>query len=567
MMQIIRLKTGLLYGAFFVAVFCTGVLANPRNMVPPQVAVATAHPLATQAGLDVLDQGGNAFDAAVAVSAALAVVEPYSSGLGGGGFWLLHRATDGLEVMIDGRERAPLKAHRDMYLDGEGDIIEGASINGALAAGIPGEPAALVHLAENYGRLPLRQSLAPAIRFADKGFEIDKIYLRLAELRKEALEHSSAANIFLRNGDLPRQNEVIKQPELANTLKALADKGRAGFYSGEVAEKLVSGVQAAGGIWTENDLREYRVIERQPIVGTFKGMRVTSAALPSSGGIVLMEMLNQLENIPLEGLDEATFDHVLVEVMRRAYRDRAEYMGDPDAIDVPVSKLLDKNYARELQASIELKRATLSSELSPTFVAPSPGDNTTHFSIVDREGNLVSATLSINYPFGSGFVPAGTGVLLNDEMDDFAAKPGMPNVYGLVGNEANSIGPGKRMLSSMTPTFLNDGGRIAALGTPGGSRIITMVLFGALAFSQGASAEEVVSLPRFHHQYLPDEIQFEPGALSVDVQSVLKQKGHQLKPQLREYGNMQAVIWERNNSAIEAASDPRGIGQAVPEAN
>ena len=567
MMQIIRLKTGLLYGAFFVAVFCTGVLANPRNMVPPQVAVATAHPLATQAGLDVLDQGGNAFDAAVAVSAALAVVEPYSSGLGGGGFWLLHRATDGLEVMIDGRERAPLKAHRDMYLDGEGDIIEGASINGALAAGIPGEPAALVHLAENYGRLPLRQSLAPAIRFADKGFEIDKIYLRLAELRKEALEHSSAANIFLRNGDLPRQNEVIKQPELANTLKALADKGRAGFYSGEVAEKLVSGVQAAGGIWTENDLREYRVIERQPIVGTFKGMRVTSAALPSSGGIVLMEMLNQLENIPLEGLDEATFDHVLVEVMRRAYRDRAEYMGDPDAIDVPVSKLLDKSYARELQASIELKRATLSSELSPTFVAPSPGDNTTHFSIVDREGNLVSATLSINYPFGSGFVPAGTGVLLNDEMDDFAAKPGMPNVYGLVGNEANSIGPGKRMLSSMTPTFLNDGGRIAALGTPGGSRIITMVLFGALAFSQGASAEEVVSLPRFHHQYLPDEIQFEPGALSVDVQSVLKQKGHQLKPQLREYGNMQAVIWERNNSAIEAASDPRGIGQAVPEAN
>jgi gamma-glutamyltranspeptidase/glutathione hydrolase len=566
-MRIVRFKTGLLYGAFFVVVFCAGALANPRNPVPPQVAVATAHPLATQAGLDVLDQGGNAFDAAVAVSAALAVVEPYSSGLGGGGFWLLHRAIDGLEVMVDGRERAPLKAHRDMYLDGEGDIIEGASINGALAAGIPGEPAALVHLAEKYGRLPLRQSLAPAIKLADKGFRVDDIYLRLAELRKEALAYSSAANIFLRDGALPQQNEVIKQPELANTLKALADKGRAGFYSGEVAEKLVSGVQAAGGIWAQNDLHEYRVIERQPVVGTFKGVRITSAALPSSGGIVLMEMLNQLENIPLGGQDEATFDHVLVEVMRRAYRDRAEYMGDPDAIDVPVSKLLDKNYARELQATIELKRATPSSELPPTSVAPSPGDNTTHFSIIDREGNLVSATLSINYPFGSGFVPAGTGVLLNDEMDDFAAKPGAPNVYGLVGNEANSIEPGKRMLSSMTPTFLNDGGRIAALGTPGGSRIISMVLLGALAFSQGASTEEIVSLPRFHHQYLPDEIQFEPGALSVDVQSALKQKGHQLKPQSREYGNMQAVIWDRNNGAIEAASDSRGIGQAVPEAN
>ena len=566
-----RIQKGLLFGALFVGVFSGAVTASPSidsPNTPPQAAVATAHPMATRAGLEVLDQGGNAFDAAVAVSAALAVVEPYSSGLGGGGFWLLHRASDGFEVMVDGRERAPLKAHRDMYLDAQGEIIEGASINGALAAGIPGEPAALDHLAKRYGKLPLHTSLAPAITLAEQGFKVDKIYLRLAGFRKEALNQSSAAKIFLRDGDLPQLGEIVKQPDLANTLRALANEGRAGFYSGKVASKLVSGVQAAGGIWTEKDLHEYQIIERKPVTGEFKGMRVTSAALPSSGGIVLMEMLNQLEGVNLQALDEAGFDHVLTEVMRRAYRDRAEYMGDPDAIDVPESKLLSKAYATVLRETIQMNRATPSTELSATaVVTPSPGDNTTHFSIIDREGNGVSATLSINYPFGSGFVPEGTGVLLNDEMDDFAAKPGVPNVYGLVGNEANSIAPGKRMLSSMTPTFLNDGQRIAALGSPGGSRIITMVLFGALAFSEGASAAEIVSLPRFHHQYLPDEITFEPGALSTDLQSALKQKGHQLKPQERDYGNMQAVVWDRENKTIEAASDPRGIGQAVPAAD
>jgi len=565
-----RIKAGLLLGALFIGGFCGAVTASPSvdtPNTPPQAAVATAHPLATRAGLEVLDQGGNAFDAAVAVSAALAVVEPYSSGLGGGGFWLLHRASDGFEVMVDGRERAPLKAHRDMYLDADGEIIEGASINGALAAGIPGEPAALDHLAKRYGRLPLHVTLAPAITLAEQGFKIDEIYLYLAGLRKEALNQSSAAKIFLRDGGLPVLGEIVKQPDLANTLRALAKKGRAGFYSGEVATKLVLGVQSAGGIWTEKDLHEYQIIERQPITGEFKGVRVTSAALPSSGGIVLMEMLNQLEGFNLQSLDEAGFDHVLTEVMRRAYRDRAEYMGDPDAIDVPESKLLSKAYATVLRESIQMDRATPSTELPATAVTPSPGDNTTHFSIIDREGNGVSATLSINYPFGSGFVPEGTGVLLNDEMDDFAAKPGVPNVYGLVGNEANSIAPGKRMLSSMTPTFLNDGKRIAALGSPGGSRIITMVLFGALAFSEGASAAEMVGLPRFHHQYLPDEITFEPGALSTNVQNALKQKGHQLKPQSRDYGNMQAVVWDRKNNTIEAASDPRGIGLAIPAAN
>lgn len=554
-----RSKTGLLSGALFIGLFCTVVTAGP-----PQAAVASAHPLATRAGLKVLDQGGNAFDAAVAVSAALAVVEPYSSGLGGGGFWLLHRAADGFEVMIDGRERAPLQAHRDMYLDADGEIIDGASIDGALAAAIPGEPAALVHIAERYGKLPLRKSLAPAIALAEQGFEVDEIYRRLAGFRKKALNQSSAAQIFLRKGDVPQSGETIKQPELANTLRALAEKGRAGFYAGKVAEKLLAGVQAAGGIWTEKDLREYRVIERPPITGEYNGMRVTSAALPSSGGIVLLEMLNQLQGFDLHALDEAEFVHLLTEVMRRAYRDRAEYLGDSDVVNVPVGKLLGKAHAAELRKSIKLDHATPSAELPPVDAMLSPGDNTTHFSIIDREGNGVSATLSINYPFGSGFVPPGTGVLLNDEMDDFAAKPGVPNVYGLVGNEANAIAPGKRMLSSMSPTFLNDGQRIAILGSPGGSRIITMVLFGALAFSEGAGAKDMVGLPRFHHQYLPDVIQFEPGALSSDLQAALQEKGHQLKMLEREYGNMQVIVWDRRSNTIEAASDPRGIGLAVP---
>ena len=413
----------------------------------------------------------------------------------------------------------------------------------------------------------MHTSLAPAITLAEQGFEVDRIYLRLAGFRKEALNQSTAAEIFLRDGNLPQLGDIVKQPDLAKTLRAMAKKGRAGFYSGEVATNLVSGVQAAGGIWSEKDLRDYQIIERQPITGEFKGMRVTSAALPSSGGIVLMEMLNQLEGFNLKSLDEAGFDHLLTEVMRRAYRDRAEYMGDPDTIDVPAAKLLSKPYATQLRETIQMDRATPSSELPATAVTPSPGDNTTHFSIIDREGNAVAATLSINYPFGSCFVPEGTGVLLNDEMDDFAAKPGVPNAYGLVGNEANSIAPGKRMLSSMTPTFLNDGNRIAALGSHGGSRIITMVLFGALAFSEGASAAEMVGLPRFHHQYLPDEITFEPSALSADIQNALKKKGHQLKPQENDYGNMQAIGWDHENNTIEAASDPRGIGQAVPAAN
>ncbi len=527
-------------------------------------AVASAHPLATAAGEAILRQGGNAFDAAVAISAALAVVEPYSSGLGGGGFWLLHRARDGFEVMVDGRERAPLAAHRDLYLDERGDVRVGASVDGPLAAAIPGLPAALDHLAHRYGRLPLAQTLAPAIALAESGFPADRVYRKFALMRAEALRAGAdAASVFLANGAVPAEGALIRQPDLAATLRALSVRGRAGFYAGEVAERLVRGVRDAGGIWTRRDLEEYRVIEREPVRGSYRRIRITSAPPPSSGGIVLVEMLNVLEGYRLADFDDATLLHVLAETMRRAYRDRAEYLGDADFVTVPVGRLLSKDYAAGLRQSLRLDRATPSAALAPTWSAAPAGDHTSHFSIVDAEGNRVAATLTINYPFGSGFMPPGTGVLLNNEMDDFAIKPGVPNLYGLVGAEANAIASGKRPLSSMTPTFLDAGDRFAVLGTPGGSRIISMVLLGTLAFAAGADAATVVGQPRVHHQYLPDVLQFEPGAITEDARSALRALGHALKPLEEPYGNMQAVIVSRRTGRADAASDPRGIGAAT----
>ncbi len=526
---------------------------------PPQAAIVSAHPLATDAGFEILTAGGNAFDAAVAVSAALAVVEPYSSGLGGGGFWLLHRAEDGHESMLDGRERAPLAAHRDMYLDATGRFVPELSLNGPLAAGIPGEPAALVHLAEHYGRLPLARSLAPAVRLARAGFAVDERYRRLAEQRRAVLlESPAAAGQFLRDGEVPPIGTLIVQPDLADTLDRLASAGREGFYAGRTARLLVAGVRAAGGIWTLEDLESYRVVERTPIVGRYRGWRVVSAAPPSSGGVLLVQMLNMLSRFDLADLTDADRAHLLVEVMRRAYRDRALYLGDPDAYEVPVERLTHPFYAAGLVRDIDLDRATPS---RPAMVR-TQGADTTHFSILDREGNRVAATLSINYPFGSGFVPPGTGVLLNDEMDDFSARPGVPNAYGLIGDEANAIAPGKRMLSSMTPTFAESDQGLAILGTPGGSRIITMVLRGLLSLDAGDPPAVWVAKPRFHHQYLPDRIQYEPGAFSAHERRRLEAKGHHLQEIRDGYGNLQVVYWDRLQNQVRAMSDPRGIGKA-----
>jgi len=555
-----RYRRLLLTAALFI--FSPLAIADTLALKPSAAAVASAHPLATEAGITIINQGGNAFDAAIAVTAALAVVEPAGSGLGGGGFWLLHRESDGFQTMLDGRERAPLAAHRDMYLDENGDVIPKLSINGPLAAGIPGVPAALEHLATQYGKLPLSQSLAPAIALARDGFAVDERYRRLVGFRLKALLKSpAAAAIFLHNNQKPAKGYIVKQPDLANTLKAIAQEGAAGFYSGAVAKKLVNGTREAGGIWSLEDLAQYKIEERTPVKSRYRNIEVTSAAPPSSGGIALATMFQILETYPLEKLDKAARIHLITEAMRRAYRDRAEYLGDPDFVSIPVERLSHPFYAAGLASTIHPTKATPSSQL-PGIANNSAGTDTTHFSVLDREGNRVAATLSINYPFGAAFVPPGTGVLLNDEMDDFSSKSGVPNVYGLVGDRANAIAPGKRPLSSMSPTFLEDENRVAILGTPGGSRIITMVLLGALEFAANKPPHDWVSAARFHHQYLPDQLSFEPGTFDDATITKLESMGHLLKPRGRKYGNMQAILWDRAQNRVTAASDPRGNGQA-----
>lgn len=544
----------------------TVLLAGPAAadaVTPPEAAVATSQPLATRAGQEILAAGGNAFDAAVAVTAVLAVVEPTSSGLGGGGFWLLHTAGDQRNVMIDGRERAPLAARRDMYQTKQGDVIPKLSIDGPLAAGIPGSPAALVYIAEHYGTLPLSRLLAPAIRYARRGFPVDEHYRRLARFRLQVLRRSpAAAATFLVNDQVPVLHAMIKQPALARTLEAIAKEGKKGFYQGPVAQHLVDGVHKAGGIWSMRDLARYQVVERRPIEGRYRGAHIISAAPPSSGGIALVTMLNILAGYDLDKLAPVTRKHLVIEAMRRAYRDRAQYLGDPDFVNIPVKRLTSPYYAAGLRNAIRLDKATPSAML-PGIRSKTEGPDTTHFSILDGQGNRVSATMSVNYPFGSCFVPPGTGVLLNDEMDDFSSKPGTPNVYGLVGAEANAIAPGKRPLSSMTPTFVEGPKGVALLGTPGGSRIITMVLLGTLDYMRGHLPESWVSLPRYHHQYLPDKVQFEPGAFSDEEQQALQAMGYALKPLHHRYGNMQAILWRPDQGRVWAASDPRGVGRAV----
>jgi len=544
-----------------------GALAH-ANTSPPAPAVASAHPAATAAGMAVLEQGGNAFDAAVAVSAALAVVEPQSSGLGGGGFWLLHQADQDRDVMIDGREKAPGAASRDMYLDDQGNFVQHLSRNGALAAGIPGEPAALAHIAQRYGSLDLATTLAPAIRLARNGFKVNDPMHALAQYRKDVLaKHPASAALILDDSGEPlATGETLKQPDLTDTLQAIAEHGRDGFYDGAVARQLVEAVRSAGGIWTRQDLTDYEVIEREPIRGRYRtpsgAYEIVSAGPPSSGGPVLVEALNILEGFDWGALDDVQRRHVTIEAMRRAYRDRAIYLGDPDFVDMPTARLTDKNYAAGLRVGIRRDRATATNELADVTADHANGHHTSHFSVIDADGNRVSATLSVNFPFGSGMVAAGTGVFLNDEMDDFSAKPLTPNAYGLVGSEANAIAPGKRPLSIMSPTFVIGDDRQIALGTPGGSRIISMVLLGVLDFTHGGDAESVVGTPRYHHQYLPDHVEYEPGALSAQTKAGLKQLGHKLKKVDRHYGDMHAVIWDKTNATMDAASDPRGIGCA-----
>lgn len=529
----------------------------------PKAAIASAHPLATDAGFEILEKGGNVFDAAVAVSAVLAVVEPVGSGLGGGGYWLLHRAKDGLEIIIDGREKAPLAAHKTMFLDKSGKVIPKLSLDGALAAAIPGLPAGLVHLSEKYGQLPLSESLKPAIRHAENGFPVTRKHVKMLGFRAETLKKDRYTSaIFLPQGKVPHVFSILKQPDLAETLSRIASAGRDGFYRGDVAEQLVNSVRKSGGIWRLSDLDAYRVIEREPVKGNYHGIAVTSASPSSSGGIVLVEALNILEDFDLTNIDSTTRKHLIVEAMRRAYHDRALYLGDPDFTDIPIKRLLSADYTAGLRSAIRNDKALPSAFLSGDLSEQAQGLQTTHFSIIDEAGNRVAATLSINKPFGAGLAAEGTGILLNDEMDDFSSLPGTMNGYGLVGGNANSIAPEKRMLSSMTPTFLETPDRIGVLGTPGGSRIISMVLLGVLDFANGNSPDSWVKVPRFHHQFIPDTVEYEQGAFSPDELAKLTAFGHHLKESSRRYGDMQAVQLNKLTRVLTAASDPRGEGKA-----
>jgi len=535
-----------------------------RAAHPPGAAIASAHALATDAGLATIRAGGNAFDAAVTVSSVLSVVEPISSGLGGGGFFLLHDARSGRDIFVDARETAPAAATPQAFLDRNGELDRDRATNGPWSAGIPGLPAALVHLSQTYGRLPLKTTLAPAIRLAREGFPV---YARLEKgyaSRHEVMErYRGTRAVFLADGDAPKAGETLKQPDLARTLERLAEQGFEGFYRGETAKSLLAAVHEEGGRWTAQELAGYRIREREPLHLKYREWSITTAPPPSSGGVALAQMLQVLEGWDLAKLDAAHRTHLIVEAMRHAYRDRTIYLGDPDFVKVPVARLISADYAAGVRSSINPELAMPSALLSGK-PAPLEDDETTHFSILDADGNRVSATQTVNLLYGSGLVAPGTGVLLNNEMDDFALRPGTPNAFGVMGFEANAPKAGKRMLSSMTPSWIESKDALAVLGAPGGSRIITQVLLGILGYDAGLDAQHVAALPRFHHQWQPDTISAESGALDDATARALQAMGHTVSPGESTWGNLQTVRWNKRSNTLEGGTDPRNpMGKAL----
>jgi gamma-glutamyltranspeptidase/glutathione hydrolase len=552
------------------SVQCFGTTLAKETALAPHpngAVISSAHFLATDAGHEILAKGGNAFDAAIAVSAMLSVVEPVSSGIGGGGFFLLHDAKTGRDVMVDARETAPASASPAAYLDAAGDLDHDKAENGPMSAGIPGLPAALVHVAKKYGRLPLSVSLAPAIRVARNGFDI---YPRLVNSyvdRKDVMERfDGTRKVYLADGDPPEMGEKLVQPELAHTLELLASKGYDGFYRGEIADKMVADVNKYGGAWTAAEVAAYTVKEREPIRIRYRDWDFVTAPPPSSGGVVLAEILQILEGWDLAKLDEPHRVHIIVEAMRRAYRDRGLYLGDPDFVKMPIARLTSDDYAAGLRASILPDKATPSAML-PAGKPPLEGVNTSHFSVIDKDGNLAAVTQTVNLAYGSGMVIDGGGFMLNDEMDDFALQPGTPNAFGVIGFDANAVAPGHRMLSSMSPSFMIGKDKVAVVGAKGGSRIITMVLLGMLGIEQGMSPQEIAAMPRFHHQYLPDTIFTEPGALKPETMSALRAMGYEFTESEKPWTYyLHAVDWDRRTNALRGGADPRnptGSARAV----
>jgi len=529
--------------------------------------VVSSDIVASRVGAQILADGGNAVDAAVATGFALAVTYPQAGNIGGGGFMLLHLAESKRDIAIDYRETAPKAARRDMFLDAAGNVIEGKSQLTHLASGVPGTVAGLLHAQKAYGRLSRAQVMAPAIALAENGFPMG---FSMSELLagpwgKRLLGNAAAKGyLFKPDGTPYAPGEVLRQRDLAWTLRQIAEHGEDGFYRGAVADKLVDEMKRGGGLITHADLRGYRAIERAPVRGRFNGFEIVSMPPPSSGGVHLVQMLNVLDGLPLEGMghNSAAYIHTLAETMKRAYADRSKHLGDPDFFDVPVAGLTSTAYAARIRASIDPAQATPSEKIAPASEFPRESTQTTHYSVMDREGNVVSNTYTLNYSFGNGVAVPGAGFFLNNEMDDFAVKAGVPNAFGLVGDTANAVGPEKRPLSSMTPTLVfKDGEPWLATGAPGGSRIITVVLqiiLNSTVF--GMNIADATAQPRAHHQWLPDELHLEPG-ISADTVRLLKDKGqHPIEGELL-LGNAQSILFR--DGYMLGASDTRRPGGGV----
>jgi len=570
-----RIQVRALSFCSLVALHAATLPAAPlRPTRAPHAIVASVHELASRAGVEMMQSGGNAIDAAVAAGFALAVVHPQAGNLGGGGFLLLRSAT-GETHFIDFREKAPAAATENMYLDAQGKVIPDLSLIGYKSIGVPGSVAGLVYAEKKYGKLSLEEVMAPAIKLARAGFSLadeDAEDLKDDDLARFA----DSKRIFQRDGNFYRPGEILQQPELARTLERIA-KNPDDFYRGAMARALSAAIRKGGGLVTTEDLANYEVKEREPIRGAYRGYDIISAPPPSSGGIALVEILNILEGFDLTKLGNrsAAAIHLASEAFRRAFYDRADFLGDPDFAKIPVPQLIDKKYAAAWRDSIDPNHASVSKDLKrPPFnelerVANSSPhnirepENTTHYSVVDPEGNAVAVTTTLNDSFGSRVTVEGLGFLLNDEMDDFTSKQGVPNVYGLIQGPANAIGPGKRPLSSMMPTIvLRDGKLFLVLGSPGGATIITTVaniLMGVVDF--GLDLQEAVNAPRFHHQWLPDEILVE-DRLSPDTMNLLRSKGHKLKAKYF-WGDGECIMIDPRSGDRLGASDGRHNGKAV----
>ncbi|EDC2907814.1 gamma-glutamyltransferase [Campylobacter jejuni] len=522
--------------------------------------VLSSHELANKIGKEVLDKGGNAIDAAIAVGYALAVVHPAAGNIGGG-FAVIHLA-NGENTTLDFREMAPLKASRDMYLDSKGEIIKDASTIGYLAAGVPGTVKGMSAMLDRYGTMKLKDLMAPAIKLAEKGYLInDRQEQTMLEAKDMFKEFPSSSKYFLKkDGSTYKSGDLFVQKDLAKTLKLIAKEGPDAFYKGKIADLIAADMAKNKGIITKEDLAQYQAIWRKPVEGTYRGYDIISMSPPSSGGAHIIEILNIMENANIENLGFASSKtlHIMAEAMRQAYADRSEYMGDPDFVKIPLDKLTSKEYAKEIYAKIPKDKALPSSKVKPGLGQIHEGHNTTHYSVLDSKGNAVSITYTINASYGSGATVEGAGFLLNDEMDDFSIKPGVPNLYGLVGGEANAIEPKKRPLSSMSPTIiLKDGKVFMVVGSPGGSRIITTVLqVISNVIDHKMDISTAVESPRFHMQWLPDEIRTEPFGIIKDVQNNLEKMGYKITKE-PYMGDVNAIMVDPKTGKIIGSMDTR----------